>query len=55
MASDIVVPILHRKGDGPFSQMGTGFVIAAMGGHAVVVTAAHVLKAIMDRTQKAKR
>lgn len=53
MASDIVVPILYRKGGGPFTQLGTGFVIAAMGNHAVVVTAAHVLKEIADRTQKA--
>jgi S1-C subfamily serine protease len=52
MASDIVVPILFRKGGGTFTQLGTGFVIAAMGNHAVVVTAAHVLKEISDRTQK---
>lgn len=52
MASDIVVPILYRKGGGPFVQLGTGFVIAAMGNHAVVVTAAHVLKEIADRTRK---
>lgn len=52
MASDVVVPILYRKGEGRFNQLGTGFVIAAMGNHALVVTAAHVLREIADRTEK---
>lgn len=46
-----VVPILFREiPDGERVHIGTGFVIAAMGAHAVVITAAHVLLDVIHRS-----
>jgi len=46
-----IVPVLFREfPDGEYVHIGTGFVIAAMGAHAVVITAAHVLLDVIQRT-----
>lgn len=46
-----IVPILFRElPDGKHVHIGTGFVIAAMGTHAVVITAGHVLLDVIHRT-----
>ncbi len=54
MISEVVLPILFKGPDGSNVHLGTGFVIAAMGKHAIVVTAAHVLKEAISRTRKRK-
>ncbi|OIQ71132.1 hypothetical protein GALL_472530 [mine drainage metagenome] len=50
--TEVVVPILFRHAPGDYEQAGTGFIVAAMGRHALVVTAGHVLEAICHRTRK---
>lgn len=50
--TEVVVPILFRHFPGEYEQAGTGFIIAAMGRHALVATAGHVLEAICQRTKK---
>jgi hypothetical protein len=49
--TEVVVPILFREAPGDFRQIGTGFVIAAMGRHAFVATAGHVLEQICRLTR----
>jgi len=48
----VVVPVLFRHAPGEYEQAGTGFIIAAIGRHALVVTAGHVLEAICHRTRR---
>jgi len=51
----VVVPILFKEKEKEYIQLGSGFVISAMGGHAVVITAAHVLdEAIKKSSDKRK-
>lgn len=50
--TEVVVPVLFRHAPGEYEQAGTGFIIAAMGRHALVVTAGHVLEAICHRTRR---
>lgn len=51
-STEFVVPILFRHAPNGYEQAGTGFIIAAMGRHALVATAGHVLDGICNRTKK---
>ena len=47
-----IVPILFKKVGLGTVQIGSGFVIAAMGRSALVVTASHVLEEAINRSKK---
>jgi hypothetical protein len=48
---NVILPIVIEDPNGELTHIGTGFVICAMGKHAIIITAAHVLDEAITRAQ----